>query len=498
MTETGGRRPGRAWIARLGPRGAVELDRAASPRAVVEDAVARVGADPVRWAIELNSLVVRRIVGEVPSLGGSPAAVELLRRGNEATTLRALFTLVEGPAAAPPTDEAILEGIHEFVHRAVPLERVLHGVRIGHAATTEAFLRACAELVDPEMAVDEVTAVSRELFSYVDDLSDTMIRAYLVEHEAWSTSAAAARADIVRSLLSDATATATDVGEASRVLGYDLRRTHEAVVVWSDTPNGNSTLQAAATEALRARGATTTLVVPVASGRLWAWGTVSRDGTVPSGGSVPSGGTPRTGSWETIAEALSRQRTQAAFGTPGGGVEGFRRSHREAERGERIERLRREAGRVPRHATVYADVAAIALLATDLDAAGDFVRRELGGLATRTASMEALRTTLYHYIGAERSLADVARRLHVARGTVTYRVKRAQEVLGHGLDERRFALHTALALAEELGDAVLQPSSPVRQTNSPVRQTNSPVRQTSSPVRQPNKPVPQPNRRPES
>ncbi|MER8157547.1 helix-turn-helix domain-containing protein [Streptomyces sp. NPDC094472] len=443
MTETGGRRPRRAWIARLGPRDEVDVDRAASPRAVVEDAVARVGADPVRWAIELNSVVVRRIVGEVPALGGSPAAVELLRRGNEATTLRALFTLVEGPAAAPPADEAILEGIREFVHRAVPLERVLHGVRIGHAATTEAFLRACAELVDPDVAVDEVTAISRELFSYVDDLSDTMIRAYLVEHEVWSTSAAAARADIVRSLLSDATT--TDVGEASRVLGYDLRRTHEAVVVWSDAPNGSSTLQAAATEALRARGATTTLVVPVASGRLWAWGT------------VPSDGTRRSGSWQTIAEALSRQQMQAAFGTPGGGVEGFGRSHREALRGARVERLRREAGRVPRHATAYADVAAIALLATDIDAAGDFVRHELGGLATRSASMEALRTTLYHYIGAERSLVDVARRLHVARGTVTYRVKRAQEVLGHGLDDRRFALHTALALAEELGDAVLLP-----------------------------------------
>ncbi|GAA0895318.1 MULTISPECIES: hypothetical protein [Streptomyces violaceusniger group] len=95
-------------------------------------------------------MVLRRIVGEVPVLGDSPAAVEMLRRGNEATTLRALFTLAEGPAAAPPTDEAILEGIREFVHRALPLERVLHGVRVGHAATTEAFLRACAELVGPE------------------------------------------------------------------------------------------------------------------------------------------------------------------------------------------------------------------------------------------------------------------------------------------------------------------------------------------------------------
>ncbi|WP_331772351.1 helix-turn-helix domain-containing protein (plasmid) [Embleya sp. NBC_00888] len=442
MTETG-RQLRRAWIARLGPQGEVDVDRAACPRAIVEDAVARVGANPVRWAIELSSVVVRRIVEEVPTLGGSPAAVEMLRRGNEATTLRALFTLVEGPGAAPPTAEATLEGIREFVHRAVPLEQVLQGVRIGHAATAEAFLRAGAELVDPEVAVDEVTAISRELFSYVDNLSDTMIRTYLAEHEVWSTSAAAARADIVRSLLSGA-ATA-DVGEASRVLGYDLRRTHEAVVVWSDSPNGNSGLQAAAIAALQARGATATLVVPVASGRLWAWGT------------VPPGGTRRTGSWETIAKALSRQQVRAAFGTPVDGVAGFRRSHREAERGERVERLRCEAGRVPRHATAYADVAAIALLATDLDAAGDFVRRELGGLAARSAPMEALRTTLYHYIGAERSLVDVARRLHVARGTVTYRVKRAQEVLGRDLDDRRFALHTALALAEELGDAVLLP-----------------------------------------
>ncbi|MFE9697731.1 PucR family transcriptional regulator [Streptomyces sp. NPDC006270] len=455
MTDTGRRRRRRDWVARLAPRGQGGLDGAACPRAVVEDAVARVGSGPVRWAIELNSAVVRRIIDEVPALGGTPATVEMLRRGNEATTFRALFTLAEGPAAAPPLGEATLEGIREFVHRGVPLEQVLQGVRTGHAATAEAFLRACAEHVAPEPALDEVTAVSRELFSYVDDLSDTMIRTYLVEHEVWSTSAAAARADVVRSLLGDV-ATA-DVGEASRVLGYDLRRTHEAVVVWSDSPHGGSSLQAAATEALRARGATATLVVPVASGRLWAWGVVPPDGTGPAG------------AWEAIAESLSQQGMRAAFGTSGGGVAGFRRSHREAERGERVERLRREAGRAPRHATAYAAVAAVALLATDLAAAGDFVRRELGELAAPGAPMEALRTTLYHYIGAERSLMEVARRLHVARGTVTYRVKRAQELLGHDLDDRRFALHTALALAEELGDAVLLPREAERRAPATPR-----------------------------
>jgi hypothetical protein len=431
----------RSWVHRLAASGAVDLDRTAGPRELVEDAVARVGTGPVEWALELSAAVADRIVAEVPALGGSPAAVELLRRGNEVTTLRALLSLVEGPAAALPAGEATLEGIREFVHRGIPLEEVLRGVRVGHAATTEAFLRMCVEVVEPAVAAEEVTATSRDLFTYVGDLSDVMVRTYLVEHEVWSTSAAAARADIVGSLLRDAAA--VDAGEASQVLGYDLRRTHQAVVVWSDSPERGPALQAAAVGALRARGATATLVVPVASGRLWAWG------------AVPAGTEPaRTGPGGPGPVDPGPVDAALAFGTPADGVEGFRRSHREAERGERVERLRREAGQAPRAATDYGDIAVVALLAGDLAAAAEFVRRELGGLAARTAATAALRTTLHHYLDAERSLVAVSRRLHIARGTVTYRVNRAQELLGHELDGR-LALRTALALAEELGDAVL-------------------------------------------
>ncbi|MEV5807243.1 PucR family transcriptional regulator [Streptomyces parvulus] len=445
-TETGGRQPRRSWLARLSPQNEIDLGEAALPRGLIDDAVAHLGLSPVSWAIELSARVVERIVAEVPPLGGSPAAVEMLRRGNDATTVRALSRLMDSPAAVPPVGEATLEGIREFVRRAIPLERVLQGVRIGHAATTEAFLRACTELVDPRVAVEEVTAVSRELFSYVDDLSDAMIRTYLAEHEAWSTSAAAARAGLVRSLVSDAAS--VDIDEASHVLGYNLRRTHEAVVLWSDSPHAGSTLQAAAIEVLRARGAAATLTVPVAAGRLWAWGAVSAEGTAGNS------------SLAALAPVLSEGRLRVAFGTPGAGAAGFARSHDEARRAERVQRLRGEAGGDGRVTTAYADVAPVALLANDLDAAGGFVRRELGALAEPGAATEALRTTLFHYLDAERSLVEVARRLHVARATVTYRVKRAQEVLGHDLEDRRFRLHAALALAEELGDAVLLPRTP--------------------------------------
>ncbi len=50
-----------------------------------------------------------------------------------------------------------------------------------------------------------------------------MIRTYLVEHEVWTTSAAAARADLVRSLLEDAAA--TDVVEGSRAVVSRGQRT---------------------------------------------------------------------------------------------------------------------------------------------------------------------------------------------------------------------------------------------------------------------------------
>jgi len=54
-----------------------------------------------------------------------------------------------------------------------------------------------------------------------------MIRTYLVEHEVWTTSAAAARADLVRSLLEDAAA--TDVVEGSRAVVSRGQRTHRCV-----------------------------------------------------------------------------------------------------------------------------------------------------------------------------------------------------------------------------------------------------------------------------
>lgn len=106
----------------------------------------------------------------------------------------------------------------------------------------------------------------------------------------------------------------------------------------------------------------------------------------------------------------------------------------------------------------YRDIDVTALLCSDLNAARRFVKDELGALAVDTPHGEQLRSTLRQYLSCERSLATAAARLHVARNTVTYRVKRAQELIGHDVSSRLLHVMAALEVAHVLGATVLEPT----------------------------------------
>ena len=427
---------GREWLAGLAPAGPCGLELSSCSPATVAGAVARLGLDPVCWAVEQGRAAAARIVREVPPLDGGGASIEVLRRGSEAVTLHSLLRLAEPSARYPAVADESLDGIRDFVHRSIPLDRVLRAIRVGHADLARAFLRACERLVEPARLTQEMEAVNDELFGLVDAFTDAMTQKYLTERDRWVSSKVAARVETVRALLADAV---VDVGAATRTLGYDRERTHVGVIVWADTPAEDAPLQSAATSLLTGCGARTTLVVPIGSGRVWGWGTVPRRQSAPE---VP----PEVGAGMS-----------AAMGTPASGLRGFRRTHQEALR---VERLRGLSAGEPSRVTLYRDVVLTVMLAGDLVAAGEFVGSELGALGAPGEAMQALRTTLLHYLEAERSLVRVAEQLHVARGTVAYRVKRAQEILGHDIGDRRFPLYAALLLAEELGAAVLSPARP--------------------------------------
>jgi DNA-binding PucR family transcriptional regulator len=71
----------------------------------------------------------------------------------------------------------------------------------------------------------------------------------------------------------------------------------------------------------------------------------------------------------------------------------------------------------------------VALATAEPEHARWFVQDVLGPLASEGDRMRELRETLRVYLAEEHGLRTAADRLHVARNTVTYRVKRAQELL---------------------------------------------------------------------
>jgi DNA-binding PucR family transcriptional regulator len=87
--------------------------------------------------------------------------------------------------------------------------------------------------------------------------------------------------------------------------------------------------------------------------------------------------------------------------------------------------------------------------------AATFVARELGPLAQQSRAAADLRQTLSAYLDTERSLIRAAERLHVARNTVAYRVRKAEDLLHRNLHDRTTELQCALRLAAMLPDTLL-------------------------------------------
>ncbi|MER7841543.1 helix-turn-helix domain-containing protein [Streptomyces sp. NPDC096040] len=423
------------WIYQLAPeRGDVPHAPANSVRSLTE-ASDGLGSRPVAWAVAVGHELARVITREVPELGGGPALFETLRMGTEAATLHALLLLAD-----PATDRAIPEesllGDREFARRRLGLDKVLHGIRVAHAALTHALMSACQERIAPSERADQFRRISELLFGLVDEFSSRMTAEYLAEHDRWLTSGAAAREETVRAILDGQP---VRVEAARELLAYRLEGSHLAVVAWCDSPAADATcdLQRAAAELLRLRGCASVLVVPTGRTTVWAWGNPLAPFPVQMAGDHPY-----------------PKGIRFAFGSVRHGLQGFRQSHEDARHTVRIMQLNPH-GTGP--VVDYPDVELAALLSADLPALRRFVSDELGALAADSAHADQLRGTLRLYLRNERSLTVTAGQLHVARNTVTYRVKRARQLLGHDPAFRLPEVMVALEAARTLGPAVLRP-----------------------------------------
>ena len=394
----------------LAPR-AEPVAKAATSRALRDEVAADCGHDAVAWAVELAAGIDQCDEAALPEL----LALSVASRLGGATGL---------PASVVAEAESL---VRNQVERGFELDRGLGLIRTAHGRITQDLLPACVRIADPDVRTAAMTELSSLVFAAVDELSVLVSGHYATARERWLAGPLAEQRGVVTSIIRGEP---VDVERATRKLNYDLRQNHVALVLWAGHDACPPDLRRTATRLLTRLGCQSTLLAPMGDDRLWAWGL------------RPSGGV------EELAPLLTAKPVvHVAVGLPGTGLDGFRTSHEQAVAAAQLG-LR---SATPARVHSYRDLELGILLARDEEEAAAFVRRELGPLAENSPSAQALRATLKCYLDHDRSVATVAQQLHVAKNTVLYRIKRAEQVRGRPLGDNRLQLHTALYLAETFG-----------------------------------------------
>jgi hypothetical protein len=416
------------WLSALAP---VAPDRDLSPAssgAQLTRATRVVGPDAVRWAVEVGQDVAVRVSAEIPGHVGD-GGLDVLRMGTESTILELLMILAGEDSGAIATTES-LAGIPDFVRRKVSLEELLRGIGLGHAVIAAAFLTECGRLGEAERRHEQMRALSQRMFGYFDAFSTLMAAGYREEQERWEQSETASRFALVEELLQGREQPREP---ASRRLRYDLARTHVALIVWTTARTLDADEQAlldAARTLIREAGCDQKLVLSAHPGVVWAW-------VSPSGPSEAFGA--------RVSRLTRPPQTHAAVGSAGVGLVGFRTSHEDASAVFAV----RTVKVAPVQTTVYSDVDLLSLLLVDRKRALRFARTELGALAAVEPAVEELRRTLAAYLDEGGSPIAASLRLQVSRNTVTYRIRRAEEMLGRSVVQRRQQLRAALLILQE-------------------------------------------------
>ncbi|HET6502155.1 MAG TPA: helix-turn-helix domain-containing protein [Amycolatopsis sp.] len=417
-------------------------------QAVVIEQVSRIAAELRSRADELTADMVSLYARELPHLvEDDETVVSLLSASlyqNVDTALQIFQhgidpSRVEAPAAA-------MEYARRLAQRGTPVIDLIRAYYLAQNAILEYAVEAAGrEISASDVIAAMITHALRVTFAFIDRVIQQVVSAYQEERDRWLLNRSAARASRVRALLDDGCA---DLDACEADLGYRLRGLHVAMIVWcapgSVAGNALSRLEAVATEVgAHLSGLGAPLFVPNDELCAWVWFPLDA---------------PALPDEKDVARVLTAAEPglRLVLGEPGQGVEGFRRSHAQAQR---VRALALAAGEHCDRALTFRDVGAVALMAADLNAAKLWVLDTLGRLAADDEAHERLRDTLRVFLSTGSSYTAAAGQLTMHKNSVQYRVRKAEETLGRPVADNRLDVELALKLCHRLGPAVLAPKS---------------------------------------
>ena len=399
---------------------------------------------------ELSSGIQSLLEEQIPELRGDARVMELLGssvEGNVDTVLHALRYDIAVERVESPT--AALEYARRLAQHGVPVNALVRAYRLGQRQMNEIIFAEVRAIDIPEsVRYTVVEAITRTLFEYIDWISQQVVGVYEDERERWLENQNSLRGLRVREVL--AAIKAVDADALSTSIRYPLRWHHLAVIMWCpDEGTGGdalASLQRFIRELAQAAGAEANPLFVAADGLCgYGW--------------LPFRAEPSDAVAAVCAYAEKRgDGPSLAIGTMAPGVEGFRRSHREALGARAVAMA---SGRHERTVISASDpgLSIAALLGGDIAYAREWVNGVLGDLGADTENDERLRETLRVFLACGSSYKMAAEELAMHFNTVKYRVGRAEARRGRPIAEDRLAVELALLMCHWYGAAVHQRDS---------------------------------------
>lgn len=289
-----------------------------------------------------------------------------------------------------------------------------------------AHLRARIERddLDRDAALAAMAQLTRGILTYQDHVASQVAETYTRDYEALSRTRAHVRHNLVRDILrgEEAGLTASDLA----ILAYHLDGHHVAVLL-PDMAEGAATQLA---DGLRsAAKAYQSLPYPLALTSTVVW-------------------LCRLEPWhpsclDAVYGVLDTIGVTASISDPQSDMAGFRAALRQTSETERV-RAAWGALNAPR-VIRYTDAGLEILLLQNTELARGFVHTELGALAADTAEATRLRETLETSFRLGSHVAT-AEHLQLHEHTVRNRLQKAEQLLGHPLQERRTEVQVAIRL----------------------------------------------------
>jgi DNA-binding PucR family transcriptional regulator len=394
---------------------------------------------------EITRSIQELLVSELSEIGGDGELLALVYdsvQGNLDTFIPAVRHGIPIDHIEPPT--AALEHARRLAQRGVDADYLVRTYRLGHQAVIRIVLDEIrAAQLDTQLALDVFEQITSTSFRYVDRISRLVMTTYQNERDRWLANQNRVRALTVQEVLAGGE---IDIDDETNSLRYPLRQIHLALIVWcSESEDGNELAMlerfiAALATSLGAHEHPLFIRADRVTG--WVW--------IP----VPVDAAPRA---VTRLREFANARPDApsiAAGAPLPGVDGFRRSHEQAQATRAV--IMASGSRQPA-VTAVSDPGLVvtAHFCSDLEQTRAWVGDVLGPLASATDSDERMRETLREFLHNGSSFKTTADELHLHVNSVKYRVQRALERRGRPITDDRLDVEVALLLCHRFETAVL-------------------------------------------